>query len=52
MVGIKDVFVFALAGAAFTVLIAAVIPFKRLPGHGEKVNEVVDGNEEKMANSI
>lgn len=33
MVGIKDVFAFSMAGAALTVLIALVIPFKRLPSH-------------------
>jgi hypothetical protein len=30
MVGIKDVFLFSLAGAAFTVLLALLIPFKKL----------------------
>ncbi|CZR68566.1 probable permeases of the major facilitator superfamily [Phialocephala subalpina] len=33
MVGIKDVFAFSLAGAAFTVLLAMIIPFEKLPGH-------------------
>lgn len=33
MVGIKDVFAFSTAGAVLTVLIALVIPFKRLPSH-------------------
>ncbi|KAK6837019.1 Major facilitator superfamily domain- general substrate transporter [Apiospora arundinis] len=33
MVGIKDVFAFSMAGAALTVLIAMIIPFKRLPSH-------------------
>ncbi|KAJ7827320.1 hypothetical protein B0H13DRAFT_2373888 [Mycena leptocephala] len=41
IVGIKDVFAFSLAGAAFTVLIALAIPFKKLPSH-EKM-----GTEEK-----
>ena len=36
MIGIKDVFVFALAGAAFAALVALVIPFKKLPDHGNK----------------
>lgn len=36
MVGIKDVFAFSLATAALTVLIALVIPFKRLPDHSDK----------------
>ncbi|KAL2255498.1 hypothetical protein VTK26DRAFT_3230 [Humicola hyalothermophila] len=31
MAGIKDVFAFALAGAALTVLISLAIPFKKLP---------------------
>jgi len=30
MAGIKDVFAFSLAGAAFTVLLSLAIPFKRL----------------------
>lgn len=29
--GIKDIFAFALASAAFTVLLAMIIPFKMLP---------------------
>ena len=36
MVGIKDVFAFSLAGAAFTVVLAFVIPFKKLPSHDNK----------------
>ncbi|KAF7341522.1 putative HC-toxin efflux carrier TOXA [Mycena venus] len=39
MVGIKDIFAFSLAGAAFTVLISLVIPFKRLPKHDTKKTE-------------
>jgi hypothetical protein len=39
MVGIKDVFAFSLAGAAFTVLLALVIPFKKLPSHDNKKTE-------------
>ncbi|RHZ59798.1 dynein heavy chain [Aspergillus thermomutatus] len=31
MAGIKDVFAFSLAGAAFTVLLSLAIPFKKLP---------------------
>ncbi|KIA75331.1 hypothetical protein HK57_00210 [Aspergillus ustus] len=45
MVGIKDVFAFSLAGAALTVLIAAIIPLKRLPDPnavGEKTGENVE----------
>lgn len=30
MIGIKDVFLFSLAGAAFTVLLALLIPLKKL----------------------
>jgi hypothetical protein len=33
MVGIKDVFAFSMAGAALTVLLALIIPFKSLPSH-------------------
>ncbi|KAJ6190546.1 Major facilitator superfamily domain general substrate transporter [Penicillium mononematosum] len=36
MVGIKDVFAFSLACAAFSVLLSLIIPFKRLPDHGKK----------------
>lgn len=36
MVGIKDVFAFSLACAAFSVLLSLIIPFKRLPDHGTK----------------
>jgi hypothetical protein len=36
MVGIKDVFTFSLACAAFAVLLSLIIPFKRLPDHGKK----------------
>lgn len=39
MVGIKDVFAFALAGSAFTVLLALVIPFKKLPNFEHKKTE-------------
>ena len=39
MVGIKDVFAFSLAGAAFTVLVALVIPFKKLPSQNNKKTE-------------
>ncbi len=31
LAGIKDVFAFSLAGAAFTVVLSLAIPFKRLP---------------------
>ncbi|GIC87822.1 MDR family MFS transporter [Aspergillus udagawae] len=33
MEGIKDVFAFSLAGAAFTVVLSLAIPFKKLPNH-------------------
>lgn len=36
MIGIKDVFAFSLACAAFAVLLSLIIPFKRLPDHGKK----------------
>ena len=39
MVGIKDVFAFALAGSALAVLVAFVIPFQKLPDHGSKKTE-------------
>ncbi|OGE53036.1 hypothetical protein PENARI_c008G10861 [Penicillium arizonense] len=39
MVGIKDVFAFALAGTALTVVLALLIPFKRLPSHETKKAE-------------
>jgi len=31
MAGIKDVFAFSIAGAAFTVVLSLLIPFKKLP---------------------
>jgi hypothetical protein len=43
MVGIKDVFAFSLAGAALLVLLALVIPFKRLPSHDKKETEEEKG---------
>lgn len=39
MVGIKSVFAFSLAGSVFTVIIALVIPFKRLPDYEGKKSE-------------
>ncbi|KAK5807057.1 hypothetical protein VI817_001315 [Penicillium citrinum] len=39
MVGIKDVFAFALAGTALTVVLALLIPFTRLPSHETKKAE-------------
>ena len=39
MVGIKNVFACALAGSAFAVLLALVIPFKKLPNHDSKKTE-------------
>ncbi|KAK6074521.1 major facilitator superfamily transporter [Seiridium cupressi] len=39
LVGIKDVFAFSLAVSAFAVLLALIIPFKRLPDHGSKKPE-------------
>lgn len=42
MVGIKDVFAFSLAGSSLAVLIAVIIPFKRLPIHESKKSEELD----------
>ncbi|KAF8850830.1 MFS gliotoxin efflux transporter glia [Acephala macrosclerotiorum] len=39
MVGIKDVFACTLTGSAFTVLLALVIPFRKLPNHDSKETE-------------
>ncbi|KAF2092922.1 MFS gliotoxin efflux transporter glia [Rhizodiscina lignyota] len=39
MVGIKDVFAFALAASAFAVLLAFMIPFKKLPDYDSKKTE-------------
>lgn len=39
MVGIKDVFAFSMAGAAFTAVWSLVIPFKRLPSDDDKKRE-------------
>lgn len=39
MAGIKDVFACGLAGSAFAVLLALMIPFKKLPNHGSKKTE-------------
>ena len=36
MVGIKDVFAFSIAGAAFTAVLPLIIPMKKLPGHEKK----------------
>lgn len=42
MAGIKDVFACSLAGSAFAVLLALVIPFEKLPDHGsKKTKEIV-----------
>jgi len=39
MVGIKDVFAFGLAGAVAAVLLALLIPLKKLPDHEKKKTE-------------
>ncbi|KAH8658108.1 MFS gliotoxin efflux transporter glia [Xylariales sp. PMI_506] len=39
MVGIKDVFALALAGAACSTLVSLVIPFKKLPHHQDEKSE-------------
>lgn len=64
MVGIKDVFAFSLACAAFAVLLSLIIPFKRLPDHGKKdtpateeaaeeadkkTDKIVDGEKENQS---
>lgn len=53
MVGIKEVFAFALACAALSVLLALVIPFKKLPDHGKKKPAIeakeTDAADEKKA---
>ncbi|RMZ39429.1 MFS transporter [Aspergillus flavus] len=58
MVGIKDVFAFSLACAAFSVLLTLIIPLKKLPDHGKKPAtegadakkaEVVDGENQVVS---
>ena len=39
MVGIQDVFAFALASSAFAVLLAFMIPFKKLPDYDNNKRE-------------
>jgi len=39
MDGIKNVFIFAIAGAAASVLVALLIPQTRLPAHEEKADD-------------
>ena len=39
IVGIKDVFIYTLAGSALAVLLALAIPFKKLPNHDSKMTE-------------
>ncbi|KAF7180996.1 hypothetical protein CNMCM7691_000125 [Aspergillus felis] len=46
MAGIKDVFAFSLAGAAFTVVLSLAIPFKKLPDPAAAADKT-DQNEEK-----
>jgi hypothetical protein len=40
LIGLKDVFAFALAASACAVLLSLVIPFKKLPEHDGKKLEV------------
>ncbi|KAL4935161.1 hypothetical protein BDV06DRAFT_234609 [Aspergillus oleicola] len=47
MVGIKDVFAFSLACAAFSVLLALVIPLKKLPDHKKEKKPVTKAKETK-----
>ncbi|RAQ41712.1 MFS transporter [Aspergillus flavus] len=58
MVGIKDVFAFSLACAAFSVLLTLIIPLQKLPDHGKKPAtegadakkaEVVDGENQVVS---
>jgi hypothetical protein len=39
MAGIKNVFLFAIAGVAASVLVALMIPLTRLPAHEEKTDD-------------
>ncbi|KAL8660349.1 MAG: hypothetical protein Q9202_006620 [Teloschistes flavicans] len=48
MTGIKDVFACSLAASAFAVLLALVIPFKKLPNHDNRKTEAEE-EEEKAA---
>ncbi|KAK2758259.1 dynein heavy chain [Arachnomyces sp. PD_36] len=63
MVGIKDVFAFALASASLSVLLTLLIPFKKLPDRGgkpvaeAKETDVADGEktdvgEKEVANGV
>jgi hypothetical protein len=36
MIGIKAVFIFAIAGSALAVLLALLIPFRKLPAHEDR----------------
>jgi hypothetical protein len=52
MVGIKDVFAFSLACAAFSVLLTLIIPFKKLPDHGKNpsATEAAEAKKTEEAN--
>jgi hypothetical protein len=53
MVGIKDVFAFSLACAAFSVILTALIPFKRLPDHEKKPSkDAMASNEVKASEEV
>lgn len=53
MVGIKDVFAFSLACAAFSVILTALIPFKRLPDHDKKPSkDAMASNEVKASEEV
>ncbi|KAB8275835.1 major facilitator superfamily domain-containing protein [Aspergillus minisclerotigenes] len=53
MVGIKHVFAFSLACAAFSVLLTLIIPFKKLPDHGKKpATEGAEGADAKKAEVV
>ncbi|OKL55329.1 hypothetical protein UA08_09368 [Talaromyces atroroseus] len=49
MVGVKDVFAWSLAGAAFTALLALVVPFKKMPPVEEPVKEKTEDVKEETA---
>jgi hypothetical protein len=44
MAGIKNVFAFAIAGAAASVFVALLIPLTRIPAHDEKEKDEADGS--------
>lgn len=49
MAGIKNVFIFAVAGAAATVLVAFLIPPTRLPSHEEQKTDDKEAGDANIA---